>query len=131
MGADKRTYYEQHNERAGIMITLVKLERFPVANYVSANNAAWLAHEHATHAVSGWNNTPNEAGEVGALADAIYYQAVRCGEGGELDYSRSVIVAALLDSFVELLAYERGGWDGGTCDSWARAVAEYIGQPME
>jgi hypothetical protein len=113
------------------MVTLVKLERFPVANYVSANNAAWLAHEHATHAVSGWNNSPNEAGGVRRVADFIYAQAVRCGEGGELDYSRTVIVRDLLHSFVELLNHERGGWDGGTCDSWARAVGEYIGQPLD
>ena len=111
--------------------TLVKLARFPVANYVSANNAAWLAHEHATHVVSGWNNTPSEAGELALLADFIYSQAVRCGEDGELDYSRTAIVGSLLVSFVELLNYERGGWDGGTCDSWARAVGEYIGQPLD
>ena len=110
---------------------LVRLSRFPLPNYLSVDNANHVRHSRAATAVSGWNNTPNEAGEVGALADAIYYQAARCGEGGELDYSRAVIVSALLDSFVELLNYERGGWDGGTCDSWARAVAEYIGQPME
>jgi len=111
--------------------TLVRLRSFPVGNYVSANNATWLAHRHATTAGLDWNIRPSEDAVLKALADAIYLQAVRCGEGGELDYSRSVIVSALLDSFVELLAYERGGWDGGTCDAWARAVAEYIGRPME
>ena len=110
--------------------TLVRLRSFPVGNYVSANNATWLAHHRATTAGLDWNIRPSEEAVLKALADAIYLQAVRCGEGGEKDHTRAVIVHDLLESFLDLLNYERGGWDGGTCDSWARSVAEYIGRPL-
>ena len=113
------------------MSTLVTLAHFRPANYLQPGTAAHAAHKNATHAVSCWNNSPNEAGELRLLADVIHAQAVRCADdGGMTDYSRSVIVSDLLASFVALLNYDTGGWDGGTCDAWARSVAEYIGQPM-
>jgi hypothetical protein len=109
---------------------LTTLGAFPVANYVSANNRLWLAHKAAASWSLSFNKT-NPAIEIGMLAGAIYGNAVRCGEGGELDYTLSLIVHDMLFSFIELLNYDRGGWDGGTCDSWAHSVGEYIGQPLD
>ena len=107
---------------------LLALASFPPANYLQHGTVAERAHRHACN-----DNlrTPAAAHEVKVLADAIYAQAVRCGRDGDQDYTRAVIVRNLLASFVALLNYDTGGWDGGTCDAWARSVAEYVGQPMD
>jgi hypothetical protein len=75
--------------------------------------------------------TSGPARELRDLADVIYAQAHHAGQDGERDWTRSVIVHDLLEVFDELLNYETGGWDGGMCDSWARSVGEYIGQPLD
>ena len=103
---------------------LVPLADFPLPNYLTEGTTGYSAHLRAMGPVAG------PAHDLKLLASAIYAQAARCGPGGSEDYTRAYIVDALLRSFVELLNYERGGWDGGTCDSWARAVGEYIGQPL-
>jgi hypothetical protein len=109
---------------------LVPLASYPLPKYLTPRSVAEHAHKNAASWSLSFNKT-NPAIELGMLAGAIYGNAVRCGEGGELDYTRSIVVHDMLFSFVELLNYETGGWDGGTCDAWARSVGEYIGQPLD
>ena len=101
-----------------------KLADFPLPNYVRPGSVAYASHLVAASATTG------PARELRDLADAIYAYAVRVGPRG--DYVTGPIVAALLEAFVALLGtYDMGGWDGGTCDTWARAVARYITEPLD
>jgi hypothetical protein len=104
---------------------LVPLICFPRANYLAPGTEAERGHMLAIYATTG------RALPVRLLAEAVYWHALECGRNGELDYTRSLIVHDMLFSFVELLDYDRGGWDAGTCDAWARSVGEYIGQPLD
>src|SRR5450759_5215620 len=104
---------------------LISLPNFPTPLYLSAGTAPRYAHELARR------GSTTDAQVTLRLAGAIYVYAQRSGWHGELDYTLSIIVHNLLESFVALLDYERGGWDAGTCDSWARSVGEYIGQPLD
>jgi len=100
------------------------LAEYPLPNYVHPGTVAYAAHMRAASATTG------PARELRDLADAIYAYAVRVGPRG--DYVTGPIVAAMLEAFVALLGtYDMGGWDGGTCDTWARAVAVYITEPLD
>jgi len=103
------------------MSSLERLANFPPANYLKPGTEAERTHRHARDI-----NASPEARALKLLADAIYAQAEIAS-----DFYHCNIVRELLASFVELLSLERGGWDGGTCSSWAYSVGEYIGLPLD
>jgi hypothetical protein len=74
------------------------------------------------------NSHRGPAVTINYLADAIHDLAQQTE--GQDSYT-DPIIRDLLESFVALLSTETGGWDGSTLDSWAREMADYIGEPLD
>lgn len=54
------------------------------------------------------------------------YTAANVHNAATDPHLREHVIDPLLDAFLELLNYDRGGLDGGMCSAWAESVREWL-----
>ena len=126
------TYAEQvmagFDDRTDLgVVSLVPLWEYPLPDYIRQDTVSYVEHQRAWVAGSGG------ALIVRQLSDAIHGLASKAGPNFEAcsDYLLANEVHDLCRSLTTCLSLLDHGWDNGTVDTWAREVAEFVGEGLE